>query len=233
MSRILLITFFLCSMLGINQPSKAGEFESNTYIELTEHFMTNNQANQSAGADTMNFPGSVTLLSNSESYDHYEHSSWLAIPKAQIGINSQWQLSTQFSIYSFIKYQQHITYPLEYTSNHAATEMLQENTASHNEYTVLGSEVILQQLFNNKLILGVNYQMNLPLFAQLNSSNQQFRTYANYQLIENLNLHLDWMISASASSSSQNLITQGKLFKPKNANEIYSQFILFSVSYKM
>ncbi|MCW3171085.1 MtrB/PioB family outer membrane beta-barrel protein [Shewanella subflava] len=233
MSRILLVAFTFCSMLGIHQASNAGEFENNTYIESTDHFMPSQQAFGHAEADTMYFSPSVSILSSSESYDIDEHSTWQALPAAHIGINAQWQPSTQFSLNSFIKHQQYTAYPAAYASHHAVSERQLEYASNHQEYTVLGSEVIMHQLFNNKLIIGMNYQMTLPLLAQSNTSNQQLRTYANFQLIENLNLHLDWMISANSSPSSQNWFTQGKLSKPKSINEIYSQLVLFSVSYKM
>jgi len=93
-------------MLGIHQASNAGEFENNTYIELTDHFIPSQQAFGHAEADTMYFSPSVSILSSSESYDIDEHSTWQALPAAQIAINAQWQPSTQFSLNSFIKHQQ-------------------------------------------------------------------------------------------------------------------------------
>ena len=233
MSHILLVTFSLCLLLGINQSINAGEFEDNPPHELTNHFMSYTQAVQNFDADTINFSPSVSILSHSETYDDFEYYPWPTFPSEQIGINSQWQLSTKLSINSYFQHQRHTIYSLEYASNHPATERLQENASGDNEYTLLGSEVIMHQLLSNKLIIGVNYQMTLPLFEQSNTSNQQLRTYMNYQLIENLNLHLDWMISSSTTSSPQNPFTPMKLSKQKNVNEIYSQFILFSVSYKM
>ncbi|QIR14127.1 hypothetical protein [Shewanella aestuarii] len=151
---------------------------------------------------------------------------------------SQWDGSANEPVFAYIKDRDTL-----FTPNELSNVIPHSSFPSKNEAFSLGSELSLHHLLNNQLILGINFQITLKDENRLNSfiqddefsttSFQQLNTYAKYQIRDNFDLHLDWVIQNSEQSKTSNSHNGSHPANTLKRNDIYYHYLLFSMSYKM
>ncbi|WP_434938481.1 hypothetical protein ACRWQN_14375 [Shewanella sp. HL-SH8] len=173
-----------------------------------------------------------SLLPNHLSQSHQLQSSLFPTyirANAQAGIKSQWKITTDFMVSSFLTRR---AYSINWQAEHSNSAFEFENTAI-SENSIIGSEISMHNLLNNKLIIGVNYQLNNFLTQQTDFPRQQINTYADFEVINNLNIHLNWILSEKKALTPLLNTRKTTILTPIDINTIYSHLLLLSVSYKM
>ncbi|WP_434951085.1 hypothetical protein ACRWQL_16295 [Shewanella sp. HL-SH4] len=173
-----------------------------------------------------------SLLPNHLSQSHQLQSSLLPTyirANAQAGIKSQWKITSDFMVSSFLIRR---AYSINWQAEHSDSAFEFENTII-SENSIIGSEISMHNLFNNKLIIGVNYQLNNFLTQQTDFPRQQINTYADFEVINNLNIHLNWILSEKKALTPLLNTRKTTILTPIDINTIHSHLLLLSVSYKM
>jgi hypothetical protein len=180
----------------------------------------------------LNSPLQNYLLPNHISQSHQLQSSLFPTyvrANAQAGIKSQWKITSDFMVSSFLIRR---AYSINWQAEHSNSAFEFENTAI-SENSIIGSEISMHNLLNNKLIIGVNYQLNNSLTQQTDFPRQQINTYAGFEVINNLNVHLNWIISEKKALMPLLNTRKTTILTPIDINTIHSHLLLLSVSYKM
>lgn len=180
----------------------------------------------------LNSPLPNYLLPNHLLQSHQLHSTPLPTylrANAEVGVKSQWKIAKNFMLSGFLT---HSSYSINWQVKHLNAAFEFENTAI-SENSIIGSEISMNNLLNNKLIIGMNYQLNNFLTQQIDFPRQQINSYADYEVFNNLNVHLNWIISEKKALTPLSNTRKNPTPIPIDINTTNSHSLLLSVSYKM
>ncbi|MCL1143637.1 hypothetical protein [Shewanella gaetbuli] len=162
--------------------------------------------------------------------------------KVAVGLHSQWALFNSIVIDSYIKQlsgnqlspslnNDLLTHQLApQIDSISKSYQIEENVLQAQQDAFIGSGITLHNLLNNKLIVGMNYQLSINEYDFTSTSSQSINTYINYQVINNLNVNFDWIMKDEPSVDNlRTNLTDRRV----PTNDIDSHFLLISVSYKM